>query len=115
MRSIILGIFFALSAVGCASSGPVPMGKETYFLSKSGDFFTFSASSVKADLFREAHSFCVGQGKELMPVNSTARDSGLARPAHAEIQFRCLKEGDPQLQRPTMEQAPDVKIDVRSK
>lgn len=100
---------------GCASSGPVPMGKDTYLLAKPGGLFTISGGEVKAELYRETNEFCLRQNKQLMPVNESSRDSAPYHYANAEIQFRCLAEGDPQLQRPTMERAPDVKIDMRSR
>ena len=101
---------------GCASSGPVPMGKDTYLLAKSGGLFTISGGEVKAELYREANEFCLRQNKQLMPVNESSRDAAYySNYANAEIQFRCLAEGDPQLQRPAMERTPDVTIDMRSR
>jgi hypothetical protein len=94
----------------CASSGPVPVGPDTYMIAKPGDFFTLSGASVQADLYREAGAFCVQQQKELMPVDSSYRDSGPARFATAEIRFRCLAKGDPMLGRPVP--APDATIKI---
>jgi hypothetical protein len=48
--------------VGCASSGPVPIGKDTYMISKQSAGGAFvSSGSVKADVFREANQFCISQ------------------------------------------------------
>lgn len=91
------------------------MGKDTYLLAKPGGLFTISGGEVKAELYREANEFCLRQNKQLMPVNESSRDSAPYHYANAEIQFRCRAEGDPQLQRPTMERASDVKIDMRSR
>ena len=50
-----------------------------------------------------------------MPISSSARDAGIAQYASAEIQFRCLAEGDPELRRPNMEPLPDVRIEMKTK
>ena len=89
--------------VGCASSGPVPMGRDTYMLSNTGAWSWSSGGGLKGDLFREADAFCKSQGKHLMPVNTASRDESFSQFAQAEIQFRCLAEGDPELARPTLE------------
>lgn len=114
MKRAIFTLGFALILSACASSGgPVPIGPDTYMLAKPGDFLTVSGGSVKADLYREAGQFCAGQNKNLMPVSTDSRDAGVARYASAEIQFRCLATGDPELKRPTMNIAPDVRIEVK--
>jgi hypothetical protein len=105
----------AFFIVGCSGSGIVPTGKDTYMSSKPGGFFTWSGGEVKAELYREGYEYCKSQGKEFMPVSSSAKDSGPARPAKAELQFRCLVENDPELMRPTMEPVPDVKIEMNVK
>lgn len=48
-----------------------------------------------------------------MPVSSSSRDSAPYKYANAELQFRCLAEGDPDLGRPTMQSRPDVVIEVQ--
>ncbi|MEO8021060.1 MAG: hypothetical protein ABI660_04265 [Polaromonas sp.] len=58
-------------------------------LSKFGSMTTFSGSQVKAELYADATAFCAKTGKKLVPVSSTSEDSGLAKYASAEIQFRC--------------------------
>ena len=101
--------------VGCAMSAGrvVPIGKDTFMIGKQGSFTTFSGYEVKADLYSEANEFCACQNKQFMPISSASRDSGYAQYANAEIQFRCLKEGDPELGRPTMESIPDIRIEIK--
>jgi hypothetical protein len=76
---------------GCATpnTGVVPIGNGIYMHSKFGSMVTFSGGEVKAELFQEAAQFCAKQGKQLVPVNSTSKDSGVGTYASAEIQFRC--------------------------
>jgi hypothetical protein len=88
-----VGIAFALVALlaGCSTpnTGVVPIGNGLYMHSKFGSFTTFSGGEVKAELFKEAATYCERQGKKLVPVNSTSKDSGYGTYASAEIQFRC--------------------------
>jgi len=74
---------------GCANTGVVPIGSGVFMASKFGSMVTFSGGEVKADLYRDANEFCARSGKQVVPVNSTSQDSGLASYASAEIQFRC--------------------------
>jgi hypothetical protein len=106
-----------LLVAGCAttsgSSDIAPMGSDTYMLARPGGFFTISGGEVKAQLYRDANEFCQKQGKQLIPVNSSSRDSAPYTYANAELQFRCLAEGDPDLGRPTMRSRPDATIELQ--
>lgn len=110
-RHIIGALAFILA--GCQSSGPVPIGPDTYMLSSAGGFFTFSGGSVSAELFQEASRFCQSQGKQVMPVQVRSENSGYARPAQSDIQFRCLAANDPDLKRPNLQPTPNVVIERR--
>lgn len=100
-------------ATTAATSDIVPIGKDTYMLARPGGFLTISGGEVKAQLYRDANEFCQSRGKSLMPVSSSSRDSAPYKYANAELQFRCLAEGDPDLGRPTMQSRPDVVIEVQ--
>ena len=89
---------------GCASSGVVSTGPDTYMIAKTSRVPAFtSGAELAADLYREANAFCIGQERQLLTVNATARDWA---PASAKLEFRCLVEGDPELERPTTNQTP---------
>ena len=105
----------AAAAVSCASGGPVPMGRDTYQLSGTGAWSWSSGAALKGDMFREADTFCRGQGKQMQPVNTASNDGSFQRFAQAELQFRCLAPGDPELGRPTLEPVPTVRIENRTK
>jgi hypothetical protein len=87
------------------------MGKDTYMLSATGAFSWSSGAALKGDMYREADAFCRGQGKQLMPVNTVSKDGSFSQFAQAELQFRCLAEGDRELARPTLEPAPNIRIE----
>ena len=105
----------AVVLVGCASQGPVPMGMDTYQLSSTGAWSWSSGAALKGDMFREADAFCRSQGKQMLPVNTTSNDGSFQRFAQAELQFRCLAPGDPELRRPTLEPVPNLRIENRTK
>lgn len=101
----------------CASvsgtASVVPIGPDTYMVASSGSFFTLSGGQVKAQLFQEADRFCSSKGKHLMPVTTSSKDAAPYTYASAELQFRCLADGDPGLNRPTMINQPDVTIQMQ--
>lgn len=94
---------------GCAS-GIVPIGPDTYMMSDTGAWSWSSGSNLKAGIYRDAYAFCLKKGKEMMPVSTDQTDANFSTFAHAEVQFRCLAKGDPELRRPTMEETPDIVI-----
>ncbi|WP_431861452.1 hypothetical protein [Azospirillum sp.] len=73
---------------------------------------TFAGTEVKAELYREANEFCARQAKHMLPLGSASRDSAPFQYATAEITFRCLRDGDPDL-RPG--RAPDMVIETRAR
>lgn len=109
MRYLII-FLSAFIIIGCSGPGIVRMGSDNYMLAKDGSFTTFGGASVKAELYKEAHAFCVSQGRELLPTRDASRDSGYGRYANAELQFRCLKADDPALQSSAPYSEPSVKI-----
>lgn len=98
---------------GCASSGPVPIGKDTYMITKQSAGGAFvSPGSIKVEIIREAQAFCGSTGKVFQIANSNERPAQNSLPS-AEIQFMCLNEGDRDIQRPKMSRMPDTIIEVR--
>jgi hypothetical protein len=98
---ILLIAMCCLTALcGCATTGTngiVPIGPDLYMIGRLGKFTDFSSSAVKARLYEEAAEFCRKQGRIMVPVNSTGKDSGLGTYASAEIQFLSLLPGDPRI------------------
>jgi len=112
------GITLIAFLTGCASSGVVPMGQDTFMISKQSSTGFHSAGSVKADIFQEGSAYCASQGKEFQPVNDHGVDGVPGRSfASAEVQFRCLSKGDPELRRPTARPVANIRIesDIREK
>lgn len=110
MKIIIIAAVVFLT--GCASSGVVPMGQDTFMISKQSATGFHSASSVKADIYQEGSAYCASQGKEFQPVNDRGVDGVPGKSfANAEVQFRCLSKGDAELRRPTMKPIPNIRIE----
>lgn len=88
---LALASLFALG--GCASAstntGIVQIADGIYMYAKQ-DWTAYSGSVVKAELYKEANSFCASKGKQFAPLNSTAEDyKPYQSSAAAEIQFAC--------------------------
>jgi hypothetical protein len=116
LKKIVVGVASIMLSACATTSGTadiVPIGKDTYMVARPGGFFTISGGEVKSQLFRDANVFCRSQGKNLMPVSSSSGNSAPYTYANAELQFRCLADGDPDLGRPTMKARPDVTIEMQ--
>lgn len=78
--------------LGCATGtdGVVPIGPDMYMIVGLGNFTDFSASAVKARMFQQAAKHCADQGRTMLPMDSTGKDSDFGTYASAEVQFRCV-------------------------
>jgi hypothetical protein len=104
----------AIALAGCASTGPVPIGKDTYMISKQNAAGAFGTSgAVKADIIREGSAFCVSSGKVFQLVSSAGKEASYTSNPVAEISFMCLSEGDPEIARPKLRKEADAVIEVR--
>ena len=91
MKKILVMCALSMSLIGCASSGPIATGTDTYMLAKTSAGGVFvSGASVKADLLIEANAFCAKRGKTMMLIDSTAKNAiPFARMPSSEINFKC--------------------------
>jgi len=99
---------------GCAHSGVVPIGPDTYMIANSEWGFT-SGGVQKAKVMKEASDYCSSIGRQMLPVSTNQNDVAWGKTPAAEVQFRCLSAGDPELQRPTLQLAPTTVIENRRK
>lgn len=89
-RLVILASCAALSA--CASySGIVPMGQDTFFLSKQGASSFSGLASLKAEVMQDAGSYCAKDGKaiHILSTNESKPPFILGNYPRVEIQFSC--------------------------
>jgi hypothetical protein len=103
----------ALLLVACASTpGVVPIGPDTYMVSRQAATGFTGMSGLMAAAMREAEAFCRTKSM-LMQVVSTSQSSPpyiFGNFPRAEVQFMCLASNDPELARPKLHPVPDVAI-----
>jgi len=92
-KALLAGLAIVLA--GCASSGPIPTGKDTYMITKqSAGGVAVSGAKVKAQILKEANTFCAQSGKTMELLNSDAKNAiPFARTSSAEISFKCVAQG----------------------
>jgi hypothetical protein len=83
-------------------------------VSKSISGFS-SGSAAKAQLYREANAWCAKRGLLMMPLATDSQEPVMGRGmGTAELTFRALPPGDPEIRRP-MTERPDYiqRVQVR--
>jgi hypothetical protein len=113
---ILAPALLALSIVGCASnSGVVPIGKDTYLVSRQAATGFTGMGTLKADAIREANAYCVSQKKIVQVVHTEDAQPPfvLGNFPKTEVQFMCLDPSDPEVARPKMRKDADVVIERR--
>ena len=87
--SYLLPIIFITA---CAStSGVLPIGNDTYMISRSEKGFDTTGSRVKADAIKEANEYCLSSNKKIKIIKSTHKDMvPFKSDAQAEIEFKCI-------------------------
>ena len=115
MKQLVV-IVTALTLTACGSvSEVVPIGRESFMVESHGVAGNGASATEKAKAFQTATAHCTKLGKEFQPISTSQTEAGWGRPPSAEVQFRCLQIGDPELQRPTLQPIPAVVIENRSK
>ena len=99
---IILSIVTLAFIAECTtSSGVVPLGQNTYMISRAEKGFRGASTSVKAAALKEANLFGTRQGKVMVVIKTVQKDMKPFRSdAAAEVHFKALSPNDPELQRP---------------
>src|SRR5690242_11982342 len=63
LTSAGLAIGTMVLTAGCAHTGVVPIGQDTYMVARQGWISTQSVAELKGQVFAEANAFCNSQGK----------------------------------------------------
>ena len=106
----------SLSLIGCASnSGVIPIGKETYMVSRQAATGFSGSGTLKAEAFSEARDFCKKQNKNLQVVNTNEAQPPFVfgNFPKAEVQFMCLSSNDPELNRPKLRKDAGTSLNVK--
>ena len=110
MKLIVGALALALLS-GCADSGPIKVGPDTYTISTRVPFG--GPASAKGQALKEAKVFCESQGREILLDHMQASECALhGGCGEAEIYFFCLAKGDPQLKRRKYSPDPTQKIEI---
>lgn len=114
MKNISLG--FAVLLAGCATnSGIVPMGQDSYMVSRQAATGFSGLGNLKAEALKEANEYCISQGMAMQVANTneSAPPYIFGNFPKAEVQFMCLNKNDPQLTRTIMQKAADTVVEIR--
>jgi hypothetical protein len=94
MRKIALMMAVATLA-GCASNpGVVPMGPDTFFVSRQAATGFTGLGSLKVDAMAEAGRYCAKNGRTVEVLRSTESKPPyvLANFPRVELEFRCVNK-----------------------
>ena len=114
MKKLLIAPIIVLA--GCASnSGVVPIGQDTFMVSRQAATGFSGSSDLKAKAFQEANQYCSSQNKSLQVVNTTEAQPPyvLGNFPKAEVQFMCLDGKDAELARPKLRKEADAVIEIR--
>jgi hypothetical protein len=77
--------------VGCASTGVVSTGTDTFLIAKKSPQVGFGPPiGIKGEVYSEANKFCAKKGKTVETLKLEQTDSGFARAAAVSLEFRCI-------------------------
>ena len=96
MNRIALSIFIITISVltGCQSTGVISMDQDSYMIGKKDGSPGIGVSlSNKADVYREANTFCREKGLEVKTLHVTTTPSMPMQLGSTELQFRCVSPG----------------------
>ena len=102
-------LVISLALAGCGtvakSSGVLQIGPDTYRVMARASVGDRIESQKMA--FNEASDHCARQVRRLMTIGTLSTQY-----QGYELTFRCLAEGDPELNRPTLHKTPDTVIQI---
>jgi len=113
MKKISLVLILVLSS--CSTTRFAQLGPDTYLVMRKAGTGYSSSDGMKMDALEEAAGYCANLNKKLLILTTSQKSVAFASTPSAEIQFRCLNDGDPELVRPNLETAPDTKIEIKQK
>ena len=96
LRGFLLVGTALLSVAGCASSGVVKTGPNTYMVANS-EWGLTSGGYQKAKAIAEADRYCASIGREILVIRSKDNDVAFGKTPAAEVEFKCLPRNDPEL------------------
>lgn len=99
---------------GCTDTGPIKIGPDTYTISTRVPLG--GPASAKGQALQEANAYCSSQGREILLQHEQSSECALhGGCGEAEIEFYCLKAGDPMLKRPEFKAEPNQRVEIDQK
>ena len=91
MKIYVIVIFIALFLAGCARSSIVPVGEDTYVISRAQK--GFGTTAVREDALEEARNYCRAKGMsiEVLGVDEKEMVIFTADP-EAQVSFKCISD-----------------------
>ena len=109
---LLLLLSFALSMVGCANSGALSIGKDTYMTTVRVAWT--GITGAKTEALATANADCESKGKVMLLGDLRSSECMLRGGcAEAQIVYSCLDKNDPRYTEPHMQKAPDTKVQIQ--
>ena len=90
VRSFIT-LFTAICISGCQSTGVIQMDHDTYMIGKKDGTPGLGVSlSNKAEVYKEANSFCNEKGLKVETVKVVVLPAKVAKLGSTELEFKCV-------------------------
>lgn len=115
MRNLAFAAVLTLLS-GCASTGVVPVGSDTFMVSKQTATGYQSAVGIRAEILREANEYSERLGKKMIVISLTSKD-GVPGSSYgtAELVFKAVRADDPEYLKSTLKRGPDQIIEYRNR
>ena len=107
MKWLFPALMCAVLLPGCASN-VVPAGPQTYMISTTEVGLT-QGGRAKAAAYRKADEWCRKRGLVMVPVSVDQHSAEfMGRYGGAELVFRALPPGDPEIKRPNLDKPDSI-------
>jgi len=111
LKASLLPLLLLVSA--CSSTGVIPMDRDSYMIGKKDGAPGLGVSLTnKAEVYREANTFCREKGLEVETLHVTTTPANPGRLGSTEMQFRCTAPGSKA--RPLVKES-DTIIEIRNR
>ena len=88
----------AMALSGCTTGSVVKSGPNTYSVTSTGA--GFSTDGVRSNVYQKAEEYCSKQNLVMIEVSIDTQAGAYGRhPPNADLKFRCLEDGDPEIAR----------------
>jgi hypothetical protein len=93
-----LGFLGVILVSGCSTGSVIQAGPDTYSVTSTGA--GFSTDGVRSKVYDAANEYCAKKNLVMIEASLDIQSGSLGRhPPNADLKFRCLKSGDPEISR----------------